>query len=152
MTKLTKIDVADVEPLLNQLIFNLDGAGICGLLVGDAKKLLDKINPPEPTLVEILNKKMGQFGMPDGVRGEWSSMLTLALKQESKIKELEEAAKDSNYAAKKHAEEAKEYAAIAVKRFSALNKIARHTAGSLPWNAAYASIKQIACDALQEKS
>lgn len=145
MTKLTKIDVADVELLLKKIAFDVNT-----LTISDAKQaqvLLAKINPPEPTLVEILYSKLNAYGQTTARQEEWGKMIDLARAQERKILEQEVRIKELSALCEKHM-------LTATDRFTALHKIACHNACPTveQWKEAYTFIRQIARDALQEKS
>ena len=145
MTKMISIPVADIEHLLKKIAFDANT-----LTVGDTKQaqaLLTKINPPDPTLVEMLSAKINLRGQTAAMQDEWAKMTILARQQENKIIELEARIKELSALLEKHM-------LTATDRFTALHKIAQHNA--LPtverWADAYTFIRQIARDALQEKS
>lgn len=119
MTKLTKIDVADVEPLLRKVCAEYP----LGNAARAAEALLAKINPTPPTLVELLEKKVLQNGMSKSLYEEFGGMLDLARAQELRIKTLEAEKAVLETSKRAQGEEIIRLVEVAAKRWDALNKI-----------------------------
>lgn len=142
MTKLTKIDVADVEPLLKKIV-EFKGFNIAD----DAKALLAKINPTPPTLVEILQKKFLQPGTSSSLAEQYGTMLDLARAQELRIKTLEAEMAVLNTSRNKQGEEIVRITEIAAKRYDALSKIRAFLATGTYFDA-FRDMRKIAAGAL----
>lgn len=145
MTKLTKIDVADVEPLLKKLA---EHGTAKQELSDEAARLLAKINPAPPTLVEILQKKFLQPGTSSSLAEQYGTMLDLARAQELRIKTLEAEMAVLNTSRDKQGEEIVRITEIAAKRYDALKKIKKYPANNGVW-AAYDAMQLIAAKALE---